>query len=114
MIRKIEERKKSTAVNSAVNSTEDHSAVECEWQNQNKKILKKIAANCAVNSLANYSLAIQRARAEPLDELERKVMRDLRPKLSVALYEQTHLELTKLSPLDRYDFLANMQERLRE
>ena len=112
MVRKIEERKKSTAVNSALNSTEDQCAVE--WKIQNKKILKKIAANCAVNSLANYSLAIRRAREQPLDELERRVMRDLRPKLSVALYEQTHLELTKLSPLDRYDFLANMQERLRE
>ena len=112
MVRKIEERKKSTAVNSALNRTEDQCAVE--WKIQNKKILKKIAANCAVNSLANYSLAIQRARKEPLDELERRVMRDLRPKLSVALYEQTHLELTKLSPLDRYDFLANILERLRE
>ena len=112
MIRKIEERKKSTAVNSAVNSTEDHSAVE--WKIQNKKILKKIAANCAVNSLANYSLAIRRAREEPLDELDRRVMRDLRPRLSVAFYEQTHLELTKLSPLDPYDFMANKTQKLRD
>ena len=86
MVRKIEERKKDTAKLSAKQSAEISAN---EWLSNNKNLIKKIAEHSAKLSLANYSLAIRRAREEPL-------------------------ELQKLSPLDAFDFLANMDERLRE
>ena len=106
MIRKIEERKKDTAKQSAEISAN-------EWLSNNKKLLKKIAEQSAKLSLANYSLAIRRAREEPLEQIERRVMRQLSRRLSRDLYEQTQAEMQKLSPLDAFDFLANMDERLR-
>ena len=111
MIRKIDERKKDTAKLSAKQSAEISAN---EWLSNNKNLIKKIAEHSAKLSLANYSLAIRRAREEPLEQIERRVMRQLSRRLSRDLYEQTQAELQKLSPLDAYDFLANMDERLRE
>ena len=110
MVRKIEERKKDTAKLSAKQSAEISAN---EWLSNNKNLTKKIAEQSAKLSLANYSLAIRRAREEPLEQIERRVMRQLRRRLSRDLYEQTQAELLKLSPLDAFDFLANMDERLR-
>ena len=110
MVRKIEERKKEAAL-----SAKQSAKISAdEWLSLNKKLIKKIAEHSAKLSSLNYTLAIRRAREEPLEQIERRVMRQLSRRLSRDLYEQTLRELIKLSPLDAFDFLANMDERLRE
>ena len=76
--------------------------------NQTKLIIQSVAKR---TSFA-YRSAIARNRANPLDELQRRVMRRLRPTYSSDRYAQLILEVSSLSPFDRQFWLLSMQEQL--
>lgn len=76
--------------------------------NQTKLIIQNVAKR---TSFA-YRSAIARNRANPLDELQRRVMRRLRPTYSSDRYAQLILEVSSLSPFDRQFWLLSMQEQL--
>ena len=76
--------------------------------NQTKLIIQSVAKR---TSFA-YRSAIARNRANPLDELQRRVMRRLRPTYSSDRYAQLILEVSNLSPFDRQFWLLSMQEQL--
>ena len=76
--------------------------------NQTKLIIQNVAKR---TSFA-YRSAIARNRANPLDELQRRVMRRLRPTYSSDRYAQLMLEVSSLSPFDRQFWLLSMQEQL--
>ena len=76
--------------------------------NQTKLIIQNVAKR---TSFA-YRSAIARNRANPLDALQRRVMRRLRPNYSSDRYAQLILEVSNLSPFDRQFWLLSMQEQL--
>ena len=71
-----------------------------------------IIQNVAKRTSFAYRSAIARNRANPLDELQRRVMRRLRPTYSSDRYAQLILEVSNLSPFDRQFWLLSMQEQL--
>ena len=71
-----------------------------------------IIQNVAKRTSFAYRSAIARNRANPLDELQRRVMRRLRPTYSSDRYAQLILEVSSLSPFDRQFWLLSMQEQL--
>ena len=71
-----------------------------------------IIQNVAKRTSFAYRSAIARRRANPLDELQRRVMRRLRPTYSSDRYAQLMLEVSSLSPFDRQFWLLSMQEQL--
>lgn len=73
---------------------------------------KLIISNVAKRSSFAYRSAIARNRANPLDELQRRIMRRLRPTYSSDRYAQLIVDVSKLSPFDRQFWLLSMQEQL--
>ena len=73
---------------------------------------KLIISNVAKRTSFAYRSAIARNRANPLDELQRRVMRRLRPTYSSDRYAQLILEVSSLPPFDRQFWLLSMQEQL--
>ncbi len=71
-----------------------------------------IIQNVAKRTSFAYRSAIARNRANPLDELQRRVMRRLRPTYSSDRYAQLILEVSNLTPFDRQFWLLSMQEQL--
>jgi len=71
-----------------------------------------IIQNVAKRTSFAYRSAIARNRANPLDELQRRVMRRLRPTYSSDRYAQLILDVSNLSPFDRQFWLLSMQEQL--
>lgn len=81
----------------------------------------QISANPQINNLINsiakntsyaYSSAIARAKLQPLDELQRRVFKRLRPKLSSDRFIELSTAVSSMLPLARYDWLAEEQRRL--
>ncbi len=73
---------------------------------------KLIIQNVAKRSSFAYRSAIARSRANPLDELQRRIMRRLRPTYSSDRYSDLIVQVSKLSPFDRQFWLLSMQEQL--
>jgi hypothetical protein len=71
-----------------------------------------IISNIAKRSSFAYRSAIARNRANPLDELQRRIMRRLRPTYSSDRYSDLIVQVSKLSPFDRQFWLLSMQEQL--
>ena len=81
----------------------------------------QVSANPQINKLINniakgtsyaYSSAIARAKQSPLDELQRRVFKRLRPRYSSDRFAQLITAVSAMPPLARYDWLAEEQRRL--
>ncbi len=61
---------------------------------------------------APYVQAIDRSKTDPIAELERRVMKKLRPKLSLDSFKELQKALNAMSAIDRIDYLHTMQDKL--
>ena len=86
-----------------------------DWKSQ------KISENPQINFLltkqaklckAPYVQAIDRSKIDPIAELERRVMKKLRPKLSLDSFKELQKALNAMSAIDRIDYLHTMQDKL--
>jgi hypothetical protein len=82
-----------------------------------------ISANPQINKLINniakgtsyaYSSAVARAKLSPLDELQRRVFKKLRPRYSSDRFTQLMAAVSKMPPLARHDWLIEEERRLNE
>ena len=76
------------------------------------KQINLLINNTAKRTSFAYRSAISRNRANPLDELERRVMKRLRPRYSADRFKDLSLELAQLGSFDRQFWLLSMQEQL--
>lgn len=74
--------------------------------------INKLISNVAKHSSFAYSSAISRAKQSPLDELQRRVFKRLRPRYSSDRFAQLITAVSSMQPLARYDWLAEEQRRL--
>ncbi len=74
--------------------------------------INKLISNVAKHSSFAYSSAIARAKQSPLDELQRRVFKRLRPRYSSDRFAQLITAVSSMQPLARYDWLAEEQRRL--
>ena len=59
-----------------------------------------------------YKQAKLRSKLSPLDELQRRVLKRLAPRLSVDRFKQLSKYVNELSPLERQDWLQAKQDEL--
>ena len=76
------------------------------------KQINSLIKNLARKTSYSYSLAIDRNRKNPLDELQRRVLKKLQPKLSRDRFVQLQNDLSSLCALDRHDCLQEMWSKL--
>lgn len=76
--------------------------------------INKLINNIAKNTSYAYSSAVARAKLHPLDELQRRVFKKLRPRYSATRFAELMQAVSSLSPLDRYDWLIEEERRLNE
>ena len=80
-------------------------------------IINKLINNITKHSNAQYVSAIERSKIAPLDELQRRVFKRLRPMLGVDRYMELQNAVSAMNPLDRQDCLNaklhELNERLR-
>ena len=76
--------------------------------------IDKLISNIAKHSSYAYSSAIQRSKQNPMDELQRRVFKKLRPRYSSDRFAELMLAVSKLPPLARFDWLTEEERRLNE
>jgi len=76
--------------------------------------INKLINNIAKHSNYAYSSAIQRAKQNPMDELQRRVFKKLRPRYSSDRFAELMVAVSKLPPLARFDWLTEEERRLNE
>lgn len=74
--------------------------------------INKLINNIAKNTSYAYSSAVARAKQQPLDELQRRVFKRLRPRYSATRFAELMVAVSAMSPLDRFDWLTEEQRRL--
>ena len=70
--------------------------------------------NAAKHSSFAYSSAIARAKSSPIDELQRRIEKRLRPMFSADRFSQLQQELSSMPAGQRYDRLLDLQDSLNE
>lgn len=78
---------------------------------ENKQI-NKLINNIAKHSNYAYSSAIARSKLAPIDELQRRVERKLRPHYSADRFADLQRSISSLPPLERYDFLKSQEQQI--
>jgi len=95
--------------------------VSCSSKSKRSWKSQKISENPQINFLltkqaklckAPYVQAIGRSKIDPIAELERRVMKKLRPKLSLDSFKELQKALNAMSAIDRIDYLHTMQDKL--
>ncbi len=76
--------------------------------------INKLINNITKHSNAQYVSAIARSKIAPLDELQRRVFKRLRPMLGVDRYRELQNAVSAMSPLDRQDWLNAKLDELNE
>ena len=74
--------------------------------------INKLILNQAKKSSFAYSSAIARAKLSPLDELQRRVFKKLRPQLSSDRFISLSNAVSAMPPLQRLDWLMYEERRL--
>ena len=69
--------------------------------------INKLINNIAKHSNSQYVSAIARSKLSPLDELQRRVFKRLRPMYGADRFMELQNAVSALSPLDRQDWLNN-------
>lgn len=78
---------------------------------ENKQI-NNLISNIAKHSNYAYSSAIARSKLAPLDELQRRVEKKLRPNYSADKFADLQSSISSLPPLERYDFLRRQEREI--
>ena len=95
--------------------------VSCSSKSKQSQQSRTASANQTINNLlkkqallckAPYVQAIDRSKIDPIAELERRVMKKLRPKLSLDSFKELQKALNAMSAIDRIDYLHTMQDKL--
>jgi len=71
-------------------------------------LLKRQALHCK----APYVQAIDRSKIDPIAELERRVMKRLRPRYSLEAFKELQKAMQSMTALDRVDYLHKLQDKL--
>jgi hypothetical protein len=71
-------------------------------------LLKKQALLCK----APYVQAIDRSKIDPIAELERRVMKRLKPRYSLEAFKELQKVMQSMTALDRVDYLHKLQDKL--
>jgi len=74
--------------------------------------INKLIKNVSKSTSFAYSSAIARAKLSPLDELQRRVFKKLRPQMSTDRFSQMNNAVSSLQPLQRLDWLLDQERRL--
>jgi hypothetical protein len=75
-------------------------------------IINNLLKSTAKQTSYAYSSAIARAKLSPLDELQRRVFKRLRPMYGSDRYMELQNQVSALAPLERQDWLNDMQDKL--
>tara|TARA_R110002012_G_scaffold18806_1_gene68678 strand:+ start:180 stop:518 length:339 start_codon:yes stop_codon:yes gene_type:complete len=78
----------------------------------NNPIINNLLKNTVKQTSYAYSSAIARAKLSPLDELQRRVFKRLRHMYGSDRYMALQNHVSALSPLERQDWLNDMQDKL--
>ncbi len=80
-----------------------------------------ISANPKINYLINkvtkqtshaYVSAVADTKYNPIDALQRRIEKKLRPRYSADRFADLQREISEMPPAQRYDWLMDMQDRL--
>lgn len=74
--------------------------------------INKLIKNVAKHSSYAYSSAIAKAKLEPLEELQTRVFRRLRPRYSADRFAELLIAVSAMPPLARFDWLRQAQRKL--
>ena len=78
---------------------------------ENPKI-NYLIKNSAKRTSFAYNSAMDRAKYSPVDELQRRIEKKLRPKYSADRFANLQRFISDMPPAQRYDWLMDMQDRL--
>ena len=76
--------------------------------------INKLINNITKHSNSQYVSAIARSKIAPLDELQRRVFKRLRPMYGVDRFMQLQNTVSAMNPLDRQDWLNAKLDELNE
>ncbi len=74
--------------------------------------INNLLKQTAKRSSLAYKQAVQRSELSPLDELQRRIFKRLRPMYSADRFKDLSRHVNELSPLDRQDWLQAKQDEL--
>ena len=95
--------------------------VSCSSKSKRSWKSQKISENPQINFLltkqaklckAPYVQAIDRSKIDPIAELERRVMKRLRPRYSLEAFKELQKAMQSMTALDRVDYLHKLQDKL--
>ena len=95
--------------------------VSCSSDSKQSQRSRTASANQTINNLlkkqallckAVYVQAIDRSKIDPVAELERRVMKRLRPRYSLEAFKELQIAMQAMSALDRVDYLHKLQDKL--
>ena len=75
--------------------------------------IKTLAKNVSKQTNQNYVATVQRSAKFPIDELQRRVLKKLRPRYSVDAYKDLLANLDHISGFERLEWLNMMDHKLR-
>ncbi len=90
------------------NPAAKHSEQSAHSASANPQI-NSIIQNIAKHSNSKYREAIQRSKQSPLDELQRRVMKKLRPSYSADRFSELQNHISGLPPFQRQVFLSELE-----
>ncbi len=73
-----------------------------------KQEIQKILTTIKKTTNADYMAAVERSKKYPFDELQRRVLKKLKPKMSVDRYKQLLQDIQTMNPTTRHRILKNI------